>query len=159
MHPFVDLRDRYFVNPRETLPRSIRVDGGESGVSSTLGCYPSFPGYLAETAIRKRPRAAAYTKLSQKICYSFRRGINFVSNLHFVACRRSSASLRLTALAASARARGIYFRLVLCHRRPARYFRKWRGFRHFVKLMKLRLRRLCAIFWTRRGGVHEGLRK
>lgn len=102
-----------------------------------------------------RPQAAAYIKLSQKIRFA---GINFVSNLHFVAYRRSSASLRLTALAAQAR--GIHFRrLVLCHRRPTRYFRKWRSFRHFVKLMKLRLRRLCAIFWTRRGRVHEGLRK
>lgn len=84
-------------------------------------------------------------------------GINFVSNLHFVAYRWSSASFRLTALAAGAQ--NIFSPRIMSPSASTIFPEMERFFRHFIKLMKLRLRRLCAIFWTWRGGVHEGLRK
>jgi len=149
----VNLRDRYFVNPRDTSPRSIRADG-ESRVLFGLGSL----------LVSRLPRRKCNTKATAGRCLykTLAKNTLLVSPVS-ISCpiyislptiKRVIPPYRISGKRAE-----YIFVSYLCHRRPARYFRKWRSSRHFVKLMKLRLRRLCAIFWTRRGGVYEGLRK
>lgn len=140
----MNLRDR-FLNPRRNFDR---IDSSFDGESR----YRPWKLFISRILLRKCNMESGPRLLMQNLRKNTPRfvGINFVSNLHFVACRRVTPPYHV--IAGPGVAEYIFISLIISSSRPCDTSGNGEAFALFRKSCETQIS-LCAIFWTLAGGA------